>query len=133
MINDALEVIKKQSLYIEGLADTFQKKDEELKGELDLTIDDLIAALKDINVAYEKLLTSSDQLYQGVKRVAVAEDSKEALKNLQSVLNSLEKLQQTISSIDEVNKNRIELSDQSQLKENLNKMKPDLEPIEHGN
>lgn len=133
MINDALDVIKKQSLYIEGLADTFQKKDEELKGELDLTIDDLIAALKDINVAYEKLLTSSDQLYQGVKRVAVAEDSKEALKNLQSVLNSLEKLQQTISSIDEVNKNRIELSDQSQLKENLNKMKPDLEPIEHGN
>lgn len=78
-----------------------------MKGDLDLTFDDLINALKEINLSYEKLLSSNQQLQQGVKRVSIAEDSKEALKNVQRVLNSLEKFSRTINTIEEAENNTL--------------------------
>jgi hypothetical protein len=88
-----------------------------MKNDLESTLDELIDSLKEINLSYESLMSSNERLFQGVKRIAVAQDSKEALVSVQKVLFSLDKLAQTIELIQEGSQESLSKKEKEEVQE----------------
>lgn len=122
LMDEALELIKEQAQYVESLSQIFSQKDQEMKSGLDSTMDELIASLKEINLAYENLLGSNERLYQGVKRIVIGQDSKEVLESVQRLLMGLEKLNDTIGLIKESKDQVMNKKDREEVQKYFNKV-----------
>lgn len=122
LMDEALELIKEQAQYVESLSQIFSQKDQEMKSGLDSTMDELIASLKEINLAYENLLGSNERLYQGVKRIVIGQDSKEVLESVQKLLMGLEKLNDTIGLIKESKDQVMNKKDREEVQKYFNKV-----------